>query len=82
MQDAALARNARRKGNQRMPEEVIRHMAQRLEAPDCQRYEWERNTVTLPSENLPSLDDPQVQKCCRSCEDSPELAQQSSGAEF
>ncbi len=60
LQDAALARNERREGSKRMPEEVVRRIATRLEEPDSQKYEWEQNTVTLPSERLPSLADPQV----------------------
>ncbi|CAL5220777.1 g2843 [Coccomyxa viridis] len=59
--DAALARNERREGSKRMPEEVVRRIATRLEEPDSQKYEWEQNTVTLPSERLPSLADPQSQ---------------------
>ena len=61
-QDAALARNVQRDGSERMPEEVIRRMATRLEEPDRHRYAWEQNTITLPPESLPPLDDPQVAK--------------------
>ena len=60
-----------------MPEEVIRRMAVRLEEPDCQKYDWEKTTVTLPSETLPSLDDPQVWRSYPMCEDIAELAQPS-----
>ena len=60
LQDAALARNGQREGSKRMPEEVVRRMAEKLEEPNGQRYEWEQNTIVLPSESLPQLDDPQV----------------------
>ena len=60
-QDAALARNARREGSKRVPEDIVRRMAARLEEPDGQRYEWEQCTITFPSESIPQLvDDPQV----------------------
>ncbi|EIE23414.1 hypothetical protein COCSUDRAFT_62949 [Coccomyxa subellipsoidea C-169] len=48
------ARNALRSEAERVPQEVLNRMAARLEPPDPSKHAWERSTVTLPIEELPS----------------------------
>ena len=55
-----MARNGHRKGQERVPEEVIRRMAGRLEEPDPVRSEWEQNTLTLPTDSFSITNAPQV----------------------
>lgn len=50
----ATARNAQRYAAERVPLEILRNMSDRLEPPDPSRHAWERNTVVLPAEDLPS----------------------------
>ncbi len=60
MQSAALARNGQRRGQERVPKEVIQRMAGRLEEPDPVRSEWEQNTLTLPTDSCSVSNGPQV----------------------
>ena len=62
MQSDALARNGHRTGQERVPEAVLRRMADRLEAPDPSHNDWERNTAVLPSEKLPPLEAAHVRR--------------------
>lgn len=62
MQSDASARNGHRAGQERVPEAVLRRMADRLEAPDPSHNDWERNTEVLPSEKLPPLEAAHVRR--------------------
>ncbi|KAK9905776.1 hypothetical protein WJX75_006078 [Coccomyxa subellipsoidea] len=56
----ASTRNALRSKEEQVPQEVLDRMAARLEPPNPSKHSWEHNTVTVPSEELPSpsnLDD-------------------------
>ena len=56
MQTDALARNGRREGEERVPQDIIRRMADRLEVPDASAFGWERETLILPAVTLPTPD--------------------------
>ena len=57
LQTDALARNGRREGQEKVPQDVMQRMAHRLEVPDASAFGWEHETLTLPAVTLPAPDD-------------------------
>ncbi len=62
-QEDAAARNAQRAEADQVPQEVLSRMAARLEPPCPSKHAWESSTVIVPTEELPSPDDPHDQAC-------------------